>query len=72
MRDWNLRAILRRLWTEDSIDYPSWSVQLRPDALDSELWAKRGVEVIDLPLDVYLAGLVKRLAIEFGRGRTPV
>jgi SIR2-like domain len=72
MRDWNLRAILRRLWTEDSIDYPSWSVQLRPDALDCELWAKRGVEVIDRPLDVYLAGLVERLAIEFGRGRTPV
>jgi hypothetical protein len=64
MRDWNLRAILRRLWTEDSIDYPSWSVQLSPDPLDCELWAKRGVEVFDLPLDTYLAGLAERVVAE--------
>lgn len=70
MRDWNLRAILRRLWTEDSIDYPSWSVQLRPDPLDCELWAKRGVEVFELPLDVYLAGLAERLASEPARSST--
>ena len=67
MRDWNLRAILRRLWTEDSIDYPSWSVQLRPDPLDRELWKARGVEVIDLPLDRYLRGLVERLEAEPAR-----
>jgi hypothetical protein len=66
MRDWNLRAILRRLWTEDSIDYPSWSVQLGPDPLDRELWAARGVDVIDLPLDTYVSGLVERLIAEPG------
>jgi SIR2-like domain len=70
MRDWNLRAILRRLWTEDSIDYPSWSVQLGPDPLDTELWAARGVEVIDLPLDTYLSGLVERLIAEPVPGRS--
>lgn len=70
MRDWNLRAILRRLWTEDSIDYPSWSVQLGPDPLDTELWAARGVEVIDLPLDTYLSGLAERLLAEPAPGRS--
>jgi hypothetical protein len=71
MRDWNLRAILRRLWTGDSIDYQSWSVQLQPDPLDKQLWAARKVDVIDLPLDTYLAGLVERLMAEPTRGRSP-
>jgi len=71
LRDWNLRAILRRLWTEDSIDYASWSVQLFADPLDCELWAKRGVEVFDLPLDEYLEGLAKEVAAAPRRGPAP-
>ena len=57
MRDWNLRVILHRIWGEQKLKYKSWAVQLRPSELDREFWELRGVDVLDVPLDEYVAAL---------------
>jgi SIR2-like domain len=57
MRDWNLRVILRRIWGEQKLDWPSWSVQRSPDDLDAQFWAKRNVEIYDVDLRDYVSRL---------------
>lgn len=57
MRDWNLRVILRRIWGNQTLDYPSWSIQLDPDELESKFWKDRKVETLDHDLADYVGGL---------------
>jgi hypothetical protein len=61
MRDWNLRVILQRIWGEQPLSWKSWAVQLKPDQLEEEFWEKRGVDILDVPLDEYVAGLEEQL-----------
>jgi SIR2-like protein len=61
LRDWNLRVILHRIWGEQKVTYKSWAIQLHPDQLEQQFWLKRDVEILDLPLQSYVAGLVDRL-----------
>ncbi len=61
LRDWNLRVILHRLWGEQKLHYKSWAVQLNPQVLDQEFWRKRDVDIIDVPLEEYLARFDERL-----------
>lgn len=61
LRDWNLRVILHRIWGEQKLSWKSWAVQLNPDALDREFWRKRDVEILDVPLEDYVAALRKQL-----------
>jgi hypothetical protein len=60
MADWNLRVILRRIWGTQGLDFPSWSIQRRPDPLETRFWDDRGVEVFDADVADY----VKRLRFE--------
>jgi hypothetical protein len=57
MRDWNLRVILRRIWGEQALEYPSWSIQLGADELEQAFWSDRKVEILELDLDEYVANL---------------
>jgi hypothetical protein len=57
MRDWNLRVILHRIWGGQKLSYKSWSVQLAPDVVEVESWEQRGVDIIDMALDAYIAAL---------------
>jgi hypothetical protein len=61
MRDWNLRVILHRIWGEQKLKYKSWAVQRGPSELDREFWELRGVDVLDVPLDEYVAALAASL-----------
>jgi class 3 adenylate cyclase len=62
LRDWNLRVILRRLWGEQRLTYKSWSVHsTSPEPIELGLWRERGVDVLDVDLPHYLAGLEERL-----------
>jgi SIR2-like domain len=61
LRDWNLRAILHRIWSAQKARWNSWAVQHNPDELDEEAWAKRGVQILDIGLDDYVAELKTRL-----------
>jgi len=61
LRDWNLRALLRRIWAERQHPYKSWAIQLNPNELDEKFWAPRGVDIHDVSLEQYIAELSKRL-----------
>jgi hypothetical protein len=62
LSDWNLRVILRRIWGERPLDYPSWSIQIRPKPYETKAWKDRGVETFDYDLTRYVRRL--QLALE--------
>jgi len=57
MRDWNLRAFLHRVWSRASVGTATWSIQLRPDRLETMFWEKRGVRIFDVELEDFIARL---------------
>jgi class 3 adenylate cyclase len=63
LRDWNLRAILRRIWGERRLNYASWAVQSAVEPLERELWRLRDVELLDTRLDQYMLALADHLAV---------
>jgi SIR2-like domain len=71
MRDWNLRAILQRLWSERTTRWDSWSVQLAPDPLERKSWELRGVHILEIDLDTYLAGLRDKLLATLAKTARP-
>jgi hypothetical protein len=63
LKDWNMRVLLRRVWQESRLSWPSWAVQ-RPqdfDAVESELWKDRNVVLIGAQLDQFRQKLQERL-----------
>ncbi|HEX4865649.1 MAG TPA: SIR2 family protein [Acidimicrobiales bacterium] len=57
LRDWNLRVILHRIWGQQRLSYKSWAIQLDPDELEREYWIKRDVNILNVSLEEYVAGL---------------
>jgi hypothetical protein len=57
LRDWNLRAILYRLWLGRLRDNNWWGVQRNPSEVEQSSWRNRSVELFDIALESYLAGL---------------
>jgi len=54
LRDWNLRVVLnslRRRSTSPENEDKSWSVQLKPSALEEKLWNKKNVNIYNIALD---------------------
>jgi hypothetical protein len=60
LSDWNLRAILYKLWTDRRRDRDWWAIQVNPSELERKSWRRRGVEILDRPLDDYIQQLSKR------------
>ncbi len=60
MRDWNLRVVLNRLWEDDSLTYRSWAVRPDVEPLEREFWRRRGVDVLQLPLEEYVDLLARQ------------
>jgi hypothetical protein len=53
---------LRGLWRgRPERRFRSWAVQLQPSAVDVQLWLQRDVEILDVPLDEYVAALERQL-----------
>ena len=61
MADWNLRVVLNRLWGDQPLSYRSWAVQPAPKPLEREFWRRRDVDVLEAPLEAYVAGLGRYL-----------
>ena len=57
MRDWNLRAILRRIWGEQTNTWPSWAIQKEVDPFEKAFWEERGVRILQLELEEYVESL---------------
>ncbi|MFN9942227.1 MAG: SIR2 family protein, partial [bacterium] len=62
---WNQRVILRRLWQKKLLSEKSWlAIQATPDALDSRMWKRYSVKVLQRPdfqLEDYIAAIQNRL-----------
>jgi hypothetical protein len=61
LRDWNLRVILHRIWSEQELDFPSWAIQLTPDEFDERFWGKHNVDIIGARLEEYIPKLYRRI-----------
>ncbi|MGH8930200.1 MAG: SIR2 family NAD-dependent protein deacylase [Egibacteraceae bacterium] len=57
LRDWNLRVILHRIWGSRELRNNSVAIQRETDDIEAGCWAKRGVQIFDLPLDEYIGEL---------------
>ena len=54
MRDWNLRVILRHIWSEQTRHFASWAIQLAPGEIDRRFWDRHGVEIVDAALEEWV------------------
>ncbi len=61
LRDWNLRVILHRIWGEQTLNYQSWAILLDPSEYDKKFWGRHSVDILNLRLEDYVAGLNKHL-----------
>lgn len=59
--DWNMRAIFHRIWGEQKRSYRSWAVQLNPSSIDRKSWFQRGVDILNVSLEEYVAKLADRI-----------
>ncbi len=57
LRDWNLRVILQRVWSDAPLGYKSWAVQPKPDRIDEMAWIRQNVELVDARLAEYTGAL---------------
>ena len=68
LSDWNLRVILRRIWSEQDFNSTSWAIQRKSRETDQQfeidrrIWSNRGVNILDVSLDDYVAEIQKRIA----------
>jgi SIR2-like domain len=51
MRDWNLRVLLKRVWTQQARKSGSWAVDVAPDPIDERFWARHNVDVVRASLE---------------------
>ena len=61
LNDWNFRVILSRIERDlprtGGQDLPAWSIQYHPSPLEQALWARRQVNIYDLPISDFVARL---------------
>jgi SIR2-like domain len=57
LRDWNLRAILRRLRKDRSEGWKWWAVQLESSEVDKWVWTKHDLEILEARLEDYAKGM---------------
>ena len=62
LEDWSLRVFLHRVWGRERVSYRSWAVVPGAGRIECEHWRRRGIEVVDAPLDEYAAAFERRLA----------
>lgn len=62
LKDWNLRVMLHRVWTQRDNSWESWAVQLDPDPLDKAFWNRRQVAIQAAPLHDYVVDLEECLS----------
>jgi hypothetical protein len=70
LSDWNLRVILNRLWRDQQLSLPSWSIQKEIDRVEQRAWEDRGgeVELYELRLSEYVPRLRVEVIEQSGAG----
>lgn len=63
LRDWNFRVMLYRLWGEQAgRNFKSWAIQKNPDRIDRVAWEERGVDILDVKVEDFVAAVKQRIA----------
>jgi SIR2-like domain len=64
LRDWNLRVMLYRLWGEqEGKKFKSWAIQSDPSPIDRAAWDERGVDILPVPVEDFVAAIRTRTSI---------
>jgi hypothetical protein len=53
--DWNMRAVLHYVWTEQKRGRGSWAIQRSPNLMDRKSWGRSNVEIVGASLESWLA-----------------
>jgi hypothetical protein len=62
LRDWNLRVMLYRLWSEQArAKFKSWAIEANPDPVDSATWDERGVDILPVRVENFVDAIEQRL-----------
>ena len=62
LRDWNVRAMLHLLWGEQECkNFKSWAIQADPDPIDRAAWDERGVDILPVRVENFVAAVEQRL-----------
>jgi SIR2-like domain len=61
MRDWNLRVILRHIWSEQVRRFGSWAVQYMPHEHDVKFWQRHRVELVNVALERWVEAMRAQL-----------
>jgi DNA-binding SARP family transcriptional activator len=64
LREWSLRVFPHRIWGRERVAYRSWAIGAKPAPIEQEHWRHRGIDILDAPLDEYLAALRARIEVE--------
>jgi hypothetical protein len=57
LSDWNMRALLHKIWEQQNARWGAWSIQFDASDLEKQVWAKRGVDIQNISLDTYVSKL---------------
>jgi hypothetical protein len=72
LRDWNVRAMLYRLWGEqEGKNFKSWAIQADPDPIDRAAWEERGVDILPVRVEDFVAAVEQRLPPQQVEQRLP-
>jgi hypothetical protein len=62
LRDWNFRVMLYRLWRKQKFKkFKSWAIEANPDPVDVATWDERGVDILHVRVENFVAALEQRL-----------
>jgi DNA-binding SARP family transcriptional activator len=59
--EWSLRVFLHRVFADQPISYRSWAILPGAQPIQREFWRQRGVDLYDVALEEFVAGLERRL-----------
>jgi hypothetical protein len=62
LRDWNVRVMLYRLRMR-GMNRKSWAIEANPDPVDRVTWVERGVEILPVRVEKFVAEMEQRLPI---------
>jgi hypothetical protein len=72
LRDWNMRVMLHRFSQDRAKQKNSWAVVAQPEELEQKAWLLRHVDMYDLDLGIFAAGLAREMDEDLAESRATV